>query len=319
MFKKTHYLKLGKIFIFSSACLISSLLWAQKQPLPALQVVSPLKRLALAITQQSLLKQQDFIAIAITQLAHSYDEEIASAVAEKKHHSAWINQVRAYTNKLRQQSASAIGTTQLKIQFTQANELALTVNRQTAIISAARSSQQLALEKNIIAEFCNKNACEKMISSIQRSNPGKIEKIHHDALLSWSFDDNGKIACDSGQGLFLQFPSMKDLPAKRRLCKRFMHELALILINLQQLHRQENLLNWQQFDLQPVSGESHHQLTINNHGDVLWLSLPLSFALPDLLRQAMPWLQAQFSDKQLTLHINVEELTPQLHVIISAT
>ena len=279
-------------------------------------IASPLKRLTLALDDKDLAIRQYFAAVALSTMAQAYEDEMEQVLLDRqtaRRHGAWLGLVRRYTDRMWLQVEAASGDTTIDIDFTVNDEMAITLDGETTIIAAIRFEQQSQMEQEIIDAFCQIHDCVQWVNSAVIPEVGVLQAR---AKVSWSFDEDGVVLCQSSAGLQLQFTSMKNMANKRRFCDAYMAEMQQLLQHLQRLHSQSARLNWQGFQLQAVRDGLRHQLAVNKHGDVLWLELPISYALPALFEQSLPWLQAMLAGRDAQVRIDLQSMQVPLQQLL---
>jgi hypothetical protein len=174
--------------------------------------------------------------------------------------------------------------------------LLLRVRGRSVMVSAPRSELQSSFEQRIVAQYCADYSCEKSVG-----NSSVSPTVSAAAPPRWSFSEGVGPSCHTDDGLVLQFETLKSLGQKRQFCMQIVGELRAIARGIAWEKARGVQLGWEYLAIHGIPGVDAYQLDLNQTGDSLQLAIPRSAAIPGLLAELKPWLQARSNSRQFTL------------------
>ncbi len=270
--------------------------------------VDSIQQLALSLARQPEAKAA-FAVDALTELAASLQSELALArqqartLGDARSLQRWIASVESYTARM-QSLANAIDIgTPVSLAVGRDKNLFIQVRGQSIMLSAPRRELQPALEQLVIDRFCSHHPCAESLRSRATATQAGVAA----AQPRWSFSDGEGPSCVSDDGIVLQFDNASRLGSKREFCQQLVSELRVIAFTLRQQQQQGMQVELDALKVFAIPTLAEHQLDINATGNSVQLILPVSYAMPQLLQRARPWIRARVEDRRATLELDDAE------------
>jgi hypothetical protein len=171
------------------------------------------------------------------------------------------------------------------------------------MLSATRRELQSSLEQMVIDRFCSHHPCAESLQSRATATQAGVNA----AQPRWSFSDSGGPLCVSDDGIVLQFDNSTALGSKRDFCQQLVSELRAIALALKQQQEQGVRVELGALKVFAIPTLAEHQLDINTAGDSVQLILPVSYAMPRILQEALPWIRARAEGRRANLELDNAE------------
>ncbi len=269
-----------------------------------------IQQLALSLARQPEAKAA-FAVDALSEMATSLQAETALArqqargIDSARSLRRWIAAVDGYTAQILALAGSIDIGTPVALSVGKDNGLFIVVRGQSIMLSAPRRELQSSLEQMVINRFCSHHPCDDSLRSRATATQVGVAASQP----RWSFSDGAGPSCVSDDGIVLQFSSSSRLGAKREFCQQLVSELRVIAFTLKQQQQQGVPVELDALKVYAIPAMAEHQLDFNTAGNSAQLILPVSYAMPQLLQQARPWIRARADNRRATLVLdNAEEL-----------
>ncbi len=269
-----------------------------------------IQQLALSLARRPEAKAA-FAVDALSEMAASLDAE--TALARQQAHATdnarslrrWIAAVDGYTAQILALAGSIDIGTPVALSVGKDNGLFIVVRGQSIMLSAPRRELQSSLEQMVINRFCSHHPCDESLRSRATATQVGVAASQP----RWRFGDAAGPSCVSDDGIVLEFSSSSRLGAKREFCQQLVSELRVIAFTLKQQKQRGVRVELDALKVYAIPAMAEHQLDFNTVGNSAQLILPVSYAMPQLLQQARPWIRARADNRRATLVLdNAEEL-----------
>lgn len=238
----------------------------------------------------------DFALIAIREMtaAHTAEAERARQDARDSRNPQelvrWAGAVDAYAAELAAVGETLTPETSVDISIGHDNSVYLNIAGTPVMVGTPRAREQSAFERRIIEKFCETYRCEDFADDLvpERGNARMAGQPP-----SWSFSQYAGPACSTADGLELQFRTMQDLGRKREICTRLVAELNRLLAAIVTETGAGVRIDWNRLEINGDPNAGLQQVVLNRQGGILQLALPGLAAVPDFLRQSLPWVAAR--------------------------
>lgn len=253
---------------------------------PAARASSEFRQLALGLRRTPRPVRSDFAVAVLREMIAMYRAEIkpGDLAVDDSAYARWSRSVSGFADQLQAAADRIAPGTPVAILSGPDGDVYLEVQGRPIIVSAPRMARQAALERSIVAHFCDQYPCDGLIEGYSERSGERIDALPH-----WQFRVGPVPSCSTGTGLELLFNSERRLLEKRELCRQLFAELAALARALAAAQRRGVALEWDQLRLQAVDAATT-QVLVNRAGDGLALSLPTLAASPRLLGSVLPWL-----------------------------
>ena len=270
---------------------------------PRAEIMEPayyLDQLALGLKDAPGPVRADLAYVAISELAAAYALESRLARQETGHQPGqrklrrWAVAVENLASELDELAQTVTPQSSVRTGFGPGNSLYLIVDDKPVVVSGPRTDDQADLEKRIVSRFCSLHPCTQLIPLPQLSNAEPVVSTRA-TKTQWSFSEDAGPICSTDDGLVFQFENASDLRRKREACARVVAELHLLAAEIIQRKKQGTRVNWKAMKIVTLPLRLHHEIHLNNDGDVLILYVPALADAPDLFTLLRPWLAANVS------------------------
>lgn len=238
----------------------------------------------------------DFALIAIREMtaAHTAEADRARQDARDSRNPRelvrWARAVDAYAAELAAVGETLTPETSVDISIGHDNSVYLNIAGTPVMVGTPRAQEQSAFERRIIEKFCETYRCDDFADDLVPET-GHVRTAGQPP--SWSFSQYAGPACSTADGLELQFRTMQDLGRKREICTRLVAELNRLLAAIATETGAGVRIDWNRLEINGDPNAGLQQVVLNRQGGVLQLALPGLVAVPDFLRQSLPWVAAR--------------------------
>lgn len=279
----------------------------------ASDTASPLARLAQSLTDAPAPLRADLAQAALLELSDAYSREAAAARADQARQTQGrdLRRWAAAIDNLAREYATLADTvtpfTPVTLRTGPDRVLYLNVAGKPIAVSGPRPREQAALERRILARYCQLNLCDpdsfaaivdptapSFISGTATQSSASMRIVPHQphAATYWSFSPAGPV-CATDDGLEFQFTSADDLGQKRAACTAVVAELNRLADMLKHQLSLGTHIDWASIEVRSVPGNDLQQVTLNHAGGELFLRLDTLASVPELVALTRPWLAAR--------------------------
>ncbi len=168
-------------------------------------------------------------------------------------------------------------------------QVLLRLDTALVLVGAPRLSAQAALEVAIADDLCQEIPCAEPPSSFDEG----FARHARDIRAEWEFGDRQTPRVVASDGLQCGFGDVRHLRLKQAACAQVMQELRYVGASLRAVAQYGGDIAWESIALAPEPASQKPRLIYNRQGDFFHAPLHALAQAPDLLREAIPWLQAQ--------------------------
>jgi len=177
------------------------------------------------------------------------------------------------------------------------------INERMIMLAHPRSDQQAAYELGVLAEFCTGSVCSELTMQDEQE---PIPFSGNTVSPEWIFSKNG-LRCVY-RGLQISFRPGGQLAAQKALCRQFLEEAEMLATEIAWQQSHGVVINWPDMLIKSTPGKTAHLVSLNDAGDSLLLSLPLTHSSRGLLTTLTPWLQQRFAQVPAELELSATDL-----------
>jgi hypothetical protein len=267
------------------------------------RTLSLFNRIAVAISREAEPVRTDFALIAIAEMtaAHMAEAERARqdahAAKNPRELARWAGAVENYAAQLAAVGETLTPETVVDVSIGHDNSVYLNIAGRPLVVGTPRASEQTEFEQRIIERFCAAHRCDDIVADLE---PVVRPKVHGQPP-TWSFSQNAGPTCSSADGLELQFRTMQDLGRKRDICSRLMAELNELLTAMNAETGIGVRIDWNRVEIRGSPNDDQQAVVLNGQGDTLQIAVPGLTAVPDFLRQSLPWVAARLKGERYHL------------------
>lgn len=258
--------------------------------------LSRLNRVALAVSDEAEPVRVDFALTAIREMSAAHTLEAKRARQDARNGRTprellrWAAAVDAYAAELSAVGDTLTPGTAVDISIGHDNSIYLNIAGKPVMVGTPNARDQSGFEQRIIEQFCASYQCEDFADDIA---PAIARRQTTGQPPSWSFSQYAGPACSTADGLELQFRTMQELGRKREICSRLVAELNRLLAAIVTEADAGVRIDWNRLEIRGDPDAGLPRVVLNAQGGMLQLDVPALAALPDFLRQSLPWVAAR--------------------------
>jgi hypothetical protein len=266
--------------------------------------LSRFNRVALAVSKEAQPLRADFALTAISEMTAAYTAEAERArqdARRSKHPKElvrWAGAVDTYAAELAAVGESLTPETAVDVSIGHDNSVYLNIAGTPVVVGTPRAQEQSEFEQRIIERFCAAYRCDEFVADLE---PVPAPERVRGQPPSWSFSQYSGPACSTADGLELQFRTMQDLGRKREVCTRLVAELNQLSVAIGMQTGIGVSIDWNRLEIRGDPNAEQQQIVLNGRGDMLQLAVPGLAAVPDFLRQSLPWVAARVKGESYRL------------------
>jgi hypothetical protein len=274
---------------------------------------SPLARLALSLTGAPAPLRADLAQAALIELSDAYAREADQARADQyrdrrgRELSRWAAAIDNLAREYALLAEAVTPYTPVGLRIGPDRVIYMNVAGKPVAVSGPRPREQAALERRILARYCELNLCDTEAFAAL-ADPTAPEHAYAaaadgEALLRstphppgaatyWSFSPAGPV-CATDDGLEFQFVSSDDLTHKRAACAAVVAELVRLADALKQQQELGASIDWEAVKIVNTADSGLQRVVYDHSGGELFLSLGTLAGVPELVALTRPWLAAR--------------------------
>lgn len=271
--------------------------------------IPPLARLAQSLAGAPAPLRADLAQAALIELSDAYAREADQARADQSRETQerdlrrWAAAIDNLAREYALLAETITPYTPVGLRVGPDRVVYMNVAGKPVAVSGPRPREQDALERRILARYCQVNLCDSdAFAAIADPTappiaPGsepmmRIVPRPPVAATYWSFSPAGPV-CATDDGLEFQFDSTDDLGHKRAACAAVVTELQRLADALKNQQDLGARIDWEAIKVRAVTDNALHQVTYNHTGGDFFLSLDTLAGVPELVTFARPWLAAR--------------------------
>jgi hypothetical protein len=266
--------------------------------------LSRFNRVALAISKEAQPLRADFALMSISEMTAAYNAEAARARQDArasrnpKELMRWAAAVDSYAAELAAVGERLTPESAVDVSIGHDSSVYLNIGGTPVVVGTPRAQEQSVFEQRIIERFCAAYRCDDFVADLE---PVMAPERVSGQPPSWSFSQYSGPACSTADGLELQFRTMQDLGRKREICTRLVAELNQLSSAIGKHTGAGVRIDWNRLEIRGDPNAEAQQVILNGRGDMLQLAVPGLAAVPDFLRQSLPWVAARVKGESYRL------------------
>jgi hypothetical protein len=239
--------------------------------------------------------QTEFARVALVVLARAHETEVDLALEEAQKPEgnpglrAWASSVELYSRQFSLLLEDLELGFPVLVSFSRHRPASLSVADRTVILTHPRVSGQAVYEQAVLEKFCSRKPCDEYTPADISKNP--IALFSGNLRPHWMFTEDGPVC--SHAGLKLLFSSSAKLATARRFCKASIGEAINLANAIAWQQRHAVLVDWKSLQIERMSGQPQHKVTLNKAGDSVVLAVPVLYSTGALFQAMLPWIKGR--------------------------
>ena len=237
--------------------------------------------------------QREFIVVALDVLVDAYLLEVRRIDELGREHQAskasWRAGTLHYVQRLERALNEAKQGASIYIAQEVDGSVRFVVEQEQIMFHAPRLSEQNELEATLVDHYCLKEFCEGANDTVEDKTRAEMQRVSG----HWEFSSTTAPTYTAGDGLKCLFQDQRHLTLKREACKSLIYELRFLAEALKALRAQGARIDWDKIGLSGNGEASPNTVTYNRQRDYFHARLPNLWRAQELLRAAIPWVQAR--------------------------
>lgn len=274
---------------------------------------APLARLAQSLSTAPAPLRADLAQAALIELSDAYAREADAARADQarapkgRDLRRWAAAIDTLARDYATLAETVTPSTPVTLRIGPDRVLYLNVAGTPVAVSGPRPREQAALERRILARYCQLNLCDSdafaAIADPTAPDPAaampgtpapmlRIVPHQSHAATYWSFSPAGPV-CATDDGLEFQFNNAEDLGHKRAACAAVVADLNRLADALALQLSRGMRIDWEAVEVHDTPDGELQRVTLNRSGAELFLRAGALAGAPELVALSRPWLAAR--------------------------
>ncbi|MET0087900.1 MAG: hypothetical protein ABW082_15450 [Sedimenticola sp.] len=261
--------------LFLAAPLSVSAMQSQ-QPVNAANL-SPYTKLTRSVADADPLQRQDFAWIALSEIAHAYEQELKNSDLEQPNSrkrvlklARWRKGIRSFIEQLHGHIDLLQRAEDVQLQADGSGPAILFIDDNPVVLSGPENGMAKLMEQRIIDSYCSLHDC----STLQKApEPPKLDEGPI-AGGKWIFQHGRFARYETPDNLVFVFRSLDGRSEKQQACENIASELRQLAAAIRQAKRAGHRIDWSMLTVQPLENNSKSHVLLNGNGDYLQLKLP---------------------------------------------
>ena len=237
--------------------------------------------------------QREFIVVALDAMIDAYLLEIRRidelARDEQLSQASWRAGTLNYVQRLEQALFDARQGATIYIAQEVDGSVRFVVESEQIMFHAPRLSEQGELEATLVDHYCLKAFCETAHDTVEDKTRAEMQRTAG----HWEFSSSTRPSYTADDGLKCLFQDQRHLTLKREAYKSLIYELRFLAEALKALRVQGARIDWDSIGLSGSGKAAPNKVTYNRQRDYFHARLPNLWRARQLLRSAIPWVQAR--------------------------
>lgn len=264
----------------------------------------PLIEFVRALEETDPAALADFAWIALDEMHAAYEKETIElsapehGLALSHPHARWVFATRAYAARLRELADTISADTPVRVRVDPPGILLVEVDGQLVEVSGPRIAEPNYMGRRIVERYCEIRPCDlnEAPFNAYSAQPTTVEAV-------WSFSQGRGPVCVTNIGLEFQFEDLRHLSRKRTACLQVAEQLVEFSSALSRAADTGVRIDWDTVDIVSTGAGRPEQISLNQAGDYLLLSVPSLGASRALRQLSMPWVRARVHGEPLSQSI----------------
>jgi hypothetical protein len=239
------------------------------------------------VTRSDLAVRRGFAELALQTLVAEYREELV--LASRDASGSWRAGTAGFATGLERALARVAIAADIEVAQEAHGTVRLGIDGEQILLSVPRPARQAGFDRALFERFCRAWQCPEPPSAHTATRDLRGARV----TTAWLFSDRGPPVLAAPDGLACVFDDTRDLQRKRRACERIMDELRRTADTLRAVTDSGQGLDWAVVRLAPEPATGLSRLIHDAQGSFHHVDLPGLTLFPEVLRDALPWLQAR--------------------------
>lgn len=240
-----------------------------------------------AVSRADLTVRRGFAALALQTLVAVYRDELSRAAREAG--SGWRAGAAGFVAGLERALTRVETAREIELAQEAHGAVRIGIDGEQFMLSVPRPERQRDFDCDLFSRFCRAWRCPEPPASDNPAGAPRATRLRTE----WLFSDRGPPVLSAPDGLACVFDDTRHLRLKRLACERIMEELRRVADVLRAVTEAGHGLDWPALSLVPDPANGLLRLVHDAQGNYHHVDLPGLALVPDLLRDATPWLQAR--------------------------